>query len=138
MGRRRQAREVALQALYLADTARMSPSDAYAIVRVGAGLDAPSDAFTRELIDGASARKSELDERIARVAENWALDRMAAVDRNLLRLSAFELLFCLQTPVKVAIDEALEIAKIYSSAESSKFINGILDKIKAERPAQAE
>ncbi len=79
--------------------------------------------------------RSLLDQLIAKYAENWEIGRMAAIDRNVLRLAAFELLNELDTPVSVVIDEAVEIAKTYSTQDSGKFVNGILDKIKAERPA---
>ena len=71
---------------------------------------------------------------ISEVAENWRLDRMAAIDRNILRLGAYEMLFCPEVPPKVAINEALELAKRYSTAQSSRFVNGILDRLQpAER-----
>ena len=66
---------------------------------------------------------------ISEVAENWRLDRMAAIDRNILRLGAYEMLFCPEVPAKVAINEALELAKRYSTAQSSRFVNGILDRV---------
>ena len=66
---------------------------------------------------------------ISQVAENWRLDRMAAIDRNILRLGAYEMLYCPEVPAKVAINEALELAKRYSTAQSSRFVNGILDRV---------
>ncbi|TPW19800.1 MAG: N utilization substance protein B [Elusimicrobia bacterium] len=134
MGRRRQGRETALQALYLCDTGKMSVEEAFRIVAYGSPADEKTLAFARELADGAEAHKDALDAHIRTVARNWSLERMAVVDRNILRMSSFELIHHAKTPVKVVIDEALEIAKSFSSAESSKFINGILDKIKDERP----
>ena len=133
MGRRRQAREFALQTLYLSDVARLDIADAYAIVSSTSSLDAKSQLFARELLNGAATHRPEIDERIVAIAQNWALDRMAAVDRNLLRLASYELLYCPETPVNVIIDEALEIGKVFSSSDSSKFLNGILDKIKEHR-----
>jgi N utilization substance protein B len=87
------------------------------------------------LARGALAHRPALDAVIAKVAENWEIGRMAAIDRNILRLAAFELMHSLETPVSVVIDEAVEIAKTYSTQDSGKFVNGILDKIKTERPA---
>ena len=136
MGRRRQGRETALQALYLCDTGKMSVEEAFRIVSYGSPADEKTLIFARELADGAEAHKEALDAHIRTVARNWSLERMAVVDRNILRMSSFELIHHPKTPVKVVIDEALEIAKSFSSAESSKFINGILDKIKDERPPQ--
>ena len=133
MGRRRQAREQALQALYLADAAHLSAADAYAIVAVGPDLDPKTEEFARSLVHGTLEHRSELDGLITRVAENWALERMACVDRSLLRLASYELLHCKDTPVGVIIDEAIEIAKSFSGEEAGGFINGILDKIKDSR-----
>jgi N utilization substance protein B len=85
--------------------------------------------FTESLTAGVKAHQAELDEMIAKVAENWRLDRMAAIDRNILRLGAYEMLHCPEVPAKVAINEALELAKRYSTAQSSRFVNGILDRV---------
>lgn len=133
MGRRRQAREFALQSLYLADTSRMSLEEAMLSVGAGFSLDEPTKEFARSLVLGTGKNIQRIDERIRTIAANWDLERMAAVDRSLLRLASYELLHCPDTPVGVAIDEALEIAKVYSSRESSRFLNGILDKIKEAR-----
>lgn len=135
MGRRRQGRETALQVLYLCDTGKMNVEEAFRIVSYGSPADEKTLAFARELADGAEIHKDDLDAHIRSLARNWSLERMAAVDRNILRMSSYELLFHPTTPIKVVIDEALEIAKSFSSAESSKFINGILDKVKDLRPA---
>ncbi len=134
MGRRRQAREIALQALYIVDTSRTDPNEAFAIVNRRAEPDDEKVLdFARSLVDGTMERKPDLDKRIETIAENWALPRMAAVDRNVLRLAAYELLYKLDTPVNVVIDEAIEIARKFSTEESTRFINGILDKIKEDR-----
>lgn len=136
MGRRRQAREIALQALYIVDTAGVEQGEAFAIVN---RLHNPDDGrvleFSRGLFSGVLAHRAALDERIEAVAENWALARMAAVDRNILRLAAFELLHDPQTPVSVVIDEAIEIARKYSTEDSTRFVNGILDKLKPAPPS---
>lgn len=133
MGRRRQGREFALQSLYLIDVGGMNRSEASLTVGHGSKLDAAAREFAESLIAGTETHRASLDEHIRTVAQNWELGRMASVDRNLLRLASYELLHCPETPVSVVIDEALEIAKVYSSHDSSKFINGILDKIKLER-----
>ena len=78
---------------------------------------------------GTIAKLEELDQAIAECLHNWQLQRLAAVDRNILRLCAYELLFCPEIPVAVAINEALELSKAFSSDESTKFLNGILDKL---------
>jgi N utilization substance protein B len=134
MGRRRQAREIALQALYIIDTSGTDENEAFAIVN---RREEPDDektlTFARELVAGAVAAKPALDKLIEGAAQNWALARMAAVDRNVLRLSAYELLHRAETPVNVVIDEAIEIVRKYSTEDSTRFINGILDKLKEHR-----
>jgi transcription antitermination protein NusB len=94
--------------------------------------------FARALVNGVKTNQEKIDALITEVAENWRLDRMAAIDRNILRLGAFEMLFDAGVPAKVAINEALELAKRYSTAQSSRFVNGILDRLlttEAERKA---
>ena len=135
MGRRRQAREIALQALYIIDTSRTDPKEAFAIVnRRAEESDEKVLEFARSLVSGTMERKPDLDKRIETIAENWALPRMAAVDRNVLRLAAYELLYKLDTPVNVVIDEAIEIARKFSTEDSTRFVNGVLDKLKDKRP----
>ncbi len=137
MGRRRLAREVALQALYVADVSRTPAEEAFAIVvRLDDGeLDAETREFARGLALGTLARVEELDGLIAARAQNWALNRMAAVDRNVIRLAAFELLARPETPIGVIIDEAVEIVRKYSAEEATRFVNGVLDGLKALRAA---
>lgn len=134
MGRRRQAREIALQALYIIDTSGTPEAEAFAIVnRRQEPDDEKTLSFARELVSGANEHRPQLDKLIEGAAQNWALARMAAVDRNVLRLSAYELLHRLDTPVNVVIDEAIEIVRKYSTEDSTRFINGILDKLKEHR-----
>jgi N utilization substance protein B len=136
VGRRRQAREIALQALYLVDVSRTSTAEAFAIVnRRGGQEEGDTLDFARSLLDGAAAKLGEIDAHISATAENWPIKRMAAVDRNVLRLAAFELAYERDTPVGVVIDEAIEIVRKYSTEDATKFVNGILDKLKALRPA---
>ncbi len=137
MGARRQAREAALQILYLVDVGNFSPEEAAKALWRDNPLPPRARTFADELAAGAAGRLKELDAFITKYAENWELSRMAAVDRNILRLAAYELLSHKDTPVSVVIDEAVEIAKAYSTQDSGKFVNGILDKIKLERPAAA-
>ncbi len=85
--------------------------------------------YTIGLVEGVQGHQPEIDETIARLAENWRLDRMAAIDRNIIRIGAFEILHGRDVPAKVAINEALKLAKRYSTAQSSRFVNGILDKV---------
>jgi N utilization substance protein B len=135
---RRQAREAALQILYLADVAHLAPDVATRSLWAGLELLPKAKTFADELAKGALAERPALDALITKYAANWEIPRMAAIDRNLLRLAAYELLHKPETPVSVVIDEAVEIAKIYSTQDSSKFVNGLLDKIKTERPPTGE
>ena len=128
MAQRSRAREVAFQVLYQDD---LNPkcSPAVGDDLISRRLDSPQLAeFARELVAGVRRNRAELDRAIEAVAENWSLDRMAATDRNVIRLGAFEILHA-DTPNRVAIDEAVELAKRFGSAKSGPFINGILDKI---------
>ena len=139
MGRRRLAREIALQALYVADVAPGAAAECFAIVtrrREGEEADAETLEFARALAEGALARRDELDVLIAEKAANWTLPRMAAVDRNVLRLAAYELEARPDTPVGVIIDEAIEIVRKYSAEEATRFVNGVLDGLKARRQAK--
>lgn len=132
MGARRQGRELALQAMYLADTCSAPLLQSFETVTKEA-QPAHVFEFAQHLIKGINEKKDEIDHLLTRYAENWELKRMATVDRNVLRLAAFEILTDLETPVSVIIDEAIEIAKTYSTMDSGKFVNGILDKLKQER-----
>lgn len=135
MGLRRQSRETALQILYLADIARLKADRAAAIIWAGADYPPKAQHFADILASGALSHQAEIDLLITKYADNWEISRMAAVDRNILRLAAFEILTELDTPISVVIDEAVEIAKTFSTVDSGKFVNGILDRIKADRPA---
>jgi transcription antitermination protein NusB len=135
MGRRRQAREIALQALYIIDVSNTPEEEAFKIVnRREEPGDESTVAFARGLVSGTHAGRKGLDEKIEATAENWTVARMAAVDRNVLRLAAHELIERTDTPVNVVIDEAIEIVRKYSTEESTRFVNGILDKLKDKRP----
>ncbi len=136
MGRRRLAREIALQALYVADVAPSAAEEAFAIVtrrREGDEADAETLDFARALVVGTLGKRDALDVLIAEKASNWTLPRMAAVDRNVLRLAAYELEDRPDTPVGVIIDEAIEIVRKYSAEEATRFVNGVLDGLKARR-----
>jgi N utilization substance protein B len=86
--------------------------------------------FCRSLFDGVVGHAAEIDERLTQAAENWRLPRMAGVDRNVLRLGAFELQFSSETPAGVALNEAIELARRFGSADSPGFVNGVLDQIR--------
>jgi transcription antitermination protein NusB len=136
MTRRTRGREIALQVLYqLEQNPGQGPDEVSQFIR--RRLREPKlCAFASALVDGVLEHQPRIDALISEVAENWRLDRMAAIDRNILRLGAFELLYCDDVPTKVAINEALELAKRYSTAQSSRFVNGILDRLQAAGSAQ--
>ncbi len=133
MGRRRAAREAALQALYLLGVSSYPSSENDALLSVRRGTNPQGDkddaAFCEALVSGARAKMGDVDAAIESAAQNWSLERMALVDKTILRLAAYELLFSPQTPPKAVIDEAIEITRKFSSEESTKFVNGVLDKI---------
>ncbi|MBD3271678.1 MAG: transcription antitermination factor NusB [Elusimicrobia bacterium] len=133
MGSRRKARICALQTLYLMDICSMSFEHAWQIVWHAAQTAATPEDFAHDLAYGSALNRDSIDKLIMRFAENWELGRMAAIDRNILRLCTYEMLHYPRTPISVIIDEGVEIAKEYSTNDSGKFVNGILDKIKSER-----
>jgi N utilization substance protein B len=124
MRKRRAAREQALKWLYQVDVGRTPTEDAIAETQIA--LDEEALAFARELLQGIVANVREIDALITRYAKDWSLERMPALDRNILRLSIFEILHLPDIPHSVSADEAVELAKRYSTAESSKFVNGVL------------
>jgi transcription antitermination protein NusB len=130
MTRRSRGREVALQVLYQVEqNAGISAEEIRRFIERRLLEDRKLGDFTEALVAGVKEHQAQLDRMISQVAENWRLDRMAAIDRNILRLGAYEMLFCPDVPAKVAINEALELAKRYSTAQSSRFVNGILDRV---------
>ena len=143
MGTRRRAREFALQILYQLDVQQhMSDDQAIALFwrnfaaqtgEEAAAVDVTdAQPFAESLVRGVRAHLAELDGQIQAASRNWRLERMARVDRNLLRLALYELRFGDDVPAKVAINEAIEIAKRYGTSESSAFVNGILDRCREE------
>ena len=137
MGKRRKAREVALQFLYQLDqTGAADPAPFESDFWKRHPVDEEARAFAASLVRGAKLQQAKIDAIIAESAEHWDLDRMAVVDRNILRMAVYELLCEPGVPAKVAINEAIEIAKKFGTTESSRFINGVLDRIHRElRPA---
>lgn len=136
MTRRTRGREIALQVLYQTEqNPGLPPEEVRRFVDRRLLGDRRLVEFAEGLIAGVHANRPKIDVLISDVAENWRLDRMAAIDRNILRLGAYEMLFCPEVPAKVAINEALELAKRYSTAQSSRFVNGILDRL---QPAATE
>ena len=138
MGSRRKARECALQMLFAADFAEAVPEEVLKTYWVELGdsdVEETAREFATRLAAGTLSRLETLDERIRSRAEHWRIPRMAIVDRNILRLAVYEFLYE-PTPRTVAINEALEIARRFSTYEATQFINGILDAIKRDLDEQ--
>ena len=133
MGSRRKSRELVLQMLFQADMGSQSADDVRRTFwRERNSVDEEVRSFSEELFARAMARRPEIDALIERHAEHWRMDRMAAVDRNILRGAVAELLSFPATPRAVIINEALEIARTFSSPEAVQFINGVLDSVGKE------
>jgi N utilization substance protein B len=141
MPARHRSRQRALQVLFSMDHGSKSVEDAIAAFYETLGSEevepqrTPPDPFMETLVRGTAARLSEIDQRIASSSENWRLERMAAVDRTILRLAVYEMTET-GTPAAVVIDEALELARQFSSDESVSFVNGLLDAIRRQSAAQ--
>jgi len=130
VGSRRESRERALSLLYEAEVKELSPS------ALLAELPLKPEAFVVDLVQGVDVHQARIDGLIGRFAVDWTLDRMPAVDRNLLRLAVYELLERPDVPLGAVISEAVELAKRYSTDESGRFVNGVLSSVAAEvRPA---
>lgn len=132
MRKRTLARECALQILYQLDITKdelpLVLSDYW--TEIGSGVDESAKEFANSLVSGTQENLAKIDAVISKYADNWQIKRMATVDRNILRLATYEMLFIKDIPPKVSINEAIELAKKYGDAESNKFVNGVLDKIK--------
>ncbi len=132
MSTRSKARKAALDLLYEGDIRKASAVDLLH-TRV-TDLEYVIRDFTKELVDGVDLHKRKLDELITTYSQGWDMDRMPVIDRNILRLAIFELLWSSDVPASVAISEALELAQTLSTEESSKYINGVLSKILEIKP----
>lgn len=139
MRKRTQSREYALQVLYQMEV-NPEPLDEALENFWQAHRDSPADVrdYTRRLVEGCHAHQIDIDQLLSQYTQNWQIHRMAIVDRNILRLGAFEIVYCEDVPPKVAINEAVNIAKKFSQEDSGKFVNGILDKIGRNDPSGAE
>ncbi|MBV8906112.1 MAG: transcription antitermination factor NusB [Acidobacteriia bacterium] len=137
MSSRRRSRQRALQILFLWDARREPVRDALdAYYDTLFSEEQPNrDPFVSQLVDGTIQHLGEVDQRISRHAEHWRMERMPAVDRNVLRLAVFEMAHC-DTPPAVVIDEALELARKFSGEESVQFVNGVLDAVHREIAGQ--
>jgi N utilization substance protein B len=130
VGKRRKARELAMQMLFQADVGRQNPDEVRSTFwQAREELDAGTRGFAEDLFRVAMARETEIDALLEQYSKNWRVSRMPAVDRNLLRMAVAELLGFPGTPAPIVIDEALEIARRYSAPESIDFLNAVLDAI---------
>ena len=135
MRKRTQAWEFAMQILYQIDITKDNCEvslESFWQAHVGESIDEQVKEFTAELVRGALDNAAAIDSKLVAYAANWQLERMTVVDRNVLRLSCYELMFRKDIPQKVSINEAIDLAKKYSGPEAGKFVNGILDKIKSD------
>jgi len=134
MGKRHQARELAVKVLFHLEYNPGDPAEGFDLICNHFGSSAAIQPFSRQLVLGVCRNQSQLDQLISRSSKNWRLERMSCADRNILRLAVFEVLFLKEIPPKVSIDEAVELGKRYGTKESGAFINGILDHIYNELP----
>ena len=132
MGKRRKSRELALQVLYQLDVTKQDPPKVLAQFQQQFLPIEEKDEFLERLVLGVVEHSQEMDRLIKRFSENWSLDRMSIIDRNILRMATFELLYCEDIPPKVTLNEAIDLGKEYGTEESGSFINGILDHIQNE------
>jgi len=129
MGNRRRSRELAMQVLFQID---INGDDSKEAVELFCGhFQVPKKAkpFFLELVDGVRARRDEIDRLLEQFSDNWKISRMSGMDRNIMRVAVYELLYCDDIPAKVSINEAIDIGKKFGTEQSPAFINGILDSI---------
>ena len=137
MGVRRRGREYALQMLYAMDLSDYLPDEVFAGFQAIQDLNRDAFYYARRLVDGVHGNLEEIDAVLTRFAEHWKIHRMAVVDRNLLRLGIYELMYLKEIPFPIIINEALEIVKEFSDHEGTQFVNGILDAASKEfRPSE--
>jgi N utilization substance protein B len=130
---RRKAREVAFKVLFQVDQVEADPHKAFRYLMHDEQLAEKDRDFSWELVEGSLSHIEEIDEKISRFAKDWTLERMSAVDKNVMRIAVFEILFTEDSQSVVAIDEAIEISKRYGEENSGSFVNAILDKILGEK-----
>ncbi len=128
-GTRHKARTLALQALYEVDSVTRQPEAVVERLLSQVKFTAANSDFVRDLVNGTLKNRNEIDQHIKKLAPAWPLDQMALIDRNILRLAIYEILFDNKVPVKVAVNEAVELAKAFGSGSSAKFVNGVLGSV---------
>ncbi|MGV8073424.1 MAG: transcription antitermination factor NusB [Syntrophobacteraceae bacterium] len=132
MGRRRHARETALQILYQIDMTDIPHEQAFDLFYEHFDVPAFVRPFSEQLVQGVAQHKSEIDGMIVSASQHWRINRMSIIDRNVLRIALFEMLYCPDIPLKVSLNEAVDLGKTFGSEESGSFINGILDHLLPE------
>jgi N utilization substance protein B len=132
LGKRRRSREFALQVLYQLEITKQNALQAMVQLRENFSSEEEDDEFAKRIVLGVMDHRQEIDRLIEGRSENWRLDRMTIIDRNILRIAIFELLYCDEVPPKVTLNEAIDLGKRYGSEESGSFVNGILDRIQNE------
>ena len=137
MKTRRRARRITLETLYETDLANHAPFEVLARRLEEQPMESTGVEFARRLVEGVIEHKEETDKLITHYAPEWPLDQMAVIDRNILRMAIFEFLIGQETPVKVAINEAVELAKTYGSDSAPRFINGVLGSL-ADQAAELQ
>ena len=128
-GERRRARALALQALYEIDSSGHQWEEVLSHLLAEAGLSEENASFVREVVMGVIQNKEKIDENIKNFAPAWPIEQISVVDRNILRLAIFEILIDNKATIKIAINEAVELAKMFGSDKSSKFVNGVLGSV---------
>lgn len=132
MRKRRKSRECALQVLFQLNITKQETIKALNQFQEHFAPDGEADEFLKRLVLGVLEHRQELDRLIEQYSENWRLDRINIIERNILRMALFELLYCEEIPPKVTINEAIDLGKWYGSGDSGGFINGILDRVQNE------
>jgi len=138
MGSRRQAREISLNILYSLEICPIEIGEAEEAIKQYHGVGKKVVSYASQLVNGTLSNLSRIDSLLEEYAQNWEIKRMVSVDRNILRQAIYELIFQVDIPPSVVINEAVELAKKYSTEDSGKFVNGILDKIKEVRSNRQE
>lgn len=128
-GSRRRARAVALQVLYEIDSAGHPMAEVLPRLLKGQGLSSENEIFVSELVSGVIQNREDSDDKIRKFAPSWPIEQLSLIDRNILRLAIFEVLHDNRVPVKVAINEAVELAKKFGGDSSARFVNGVLGSV---------
>jgi len=126
---RRRARERALQVLFQVDLGNADPAETFCRMNESFGTLSKNGDFAKRLVEGTLANLASIDQIIAKISKDWKINRMANVDRNIMRLALYEILYCEDIPNSVSVNEAIELGKVYGGEESGRFINGILGRV---------